>query len=73
MSSDPQTDSFKLDENIAIADLAGWGDQIGSISLGKYADFVILDQTLLKPVGQELKSARVSKTFFAGQLIFQKN
>ena len=55
------------------ADLAGWGDQIGSISLGKYADFVILDQTLLKPVGQELKSARVSKTFFAGQLIFQKN
>jgi len=24
MSSDPQTDSFKLDENIAIADLAGW-------------------------------------------------
>ena len=55
------------------ADLAGWGDQIGSISLGKYADFVILDQTLLKQVGQELKSARVSKTFFAGQLIFQKN
>ena len=55
------------------ADLAGWGDQIGSISLGKYAVFVILDQTLLKPVGQELKSARVSKTFFAGQLIFQKN
>ena len=39
------------------ADLAGWGDQIGSISLGKYADFVILDQTRLKPVGQDLKSA----------------
>ncbi len=55
------------------ADLAGWGDQIGSISVGKYADFVILDQTLSKPVGRELKSTKVAKTYFAGQLIFQKN
>ncbi len=55
------------------ADLAGWGDQIGSISRGKYADFVILDRILSKPVGRELKSAKVEKTYFAGQLVFSKN
>jgi len=55
------------------ADLAGWGDQIGSISVGKYADFVILDQTLSKPVGRELKFTKVAKTYFAGQLVFSKN
>ena len=55
------------------ADLAGWGDQIGSISVGKYADFVVLDQTLSTPVGRELKSTTVAKTYFAGQLVFSKN
>ena len=55
------------------ADLAGWGDQIGSISVGKYADFVILDQTLSKPVGRELKFTKVAKTYFAGQLVFSQN
>ena len=55
------------------ADLAGWGDQIGSISAGKYADFVILDQTLSNPVGRELKATIVAKTYFAGQLVFSKN
>ena len=53
------------------ANLAGWGDQIGSISVGKFADFVILDKTLSKPVGRELKSTKVAKTYFAGQLIFE--
>ena len=55
------------------ADLAGWGDQIGSISVGKYADFVILDQALSNPVGRELKATTVAKTYFAGQLVFSKN
>ena len=55
------------------ADLAGWGDQIGSISVGKYADFIILDLTLSTPVGRELKSTTVAKTYFAGQLVFSKN
>tara|TARA_B100001123_G_scaffold242509_1_gene271119 strand:- start:290 stop:1972 length:1683 start_codon:yes stop_codon:yes gene_type:complete len=55
------------------AELSGWGDQIGSITVGKYADFVILDQTLSSPVGRELKSTKVAKTYFAGQLVFPKN
>ena len=37
------------------ADLSGWGDEIGSITEGKWADFAILDQRLNDPVGKELK------------------
>ena len=55
------------------ADLAGWGEKIGSISVGKYADFVIFDQTLSNPVGRELKSIKVAKTYFAGQLVYSQN
>ena len=52
------------------ADLAGWGDQIGSISVGKWADFVVLDGTLNDPVGRELKQRNVAKTYFAGLKVF---
>ena len=52
------------------ADLAGWGDQIGSISVGKWADFVVLDGALNDPVGRELKQRKVATTFFAGRKVF---
>ena len=55
------------------ADLSGWGDQIGSITEGKWADFVILDLRLSDPVGRELKDTSVSKTFFAGKEVYSKN
>ena len=55
------------------ADLSGWGDQIGSITEGKWADFAILDQRLSDPVGRELKDTLVSKTFFAGKEVYSKN
>ena len=55
------------------ADLSGWGDQIGSITEGKWADFVLLDQRLSDPVGRELKDTSVSKTFFAGNEVYTKN
>ncbi len=55
------------------ADLSGWGDEIGSISEGKWADFVILDQRLNDPVGKELKNTLVSNTFFAGKEVYTKN
>tara|TARA_B100000945_G_scaffold273798_1_gene236870 strand:- start:27 stop:1712 length:1686 start_codon:yes stop_codon:yes gene_type:complete len=55
------------------ADLSGWGDQIGSITEGKWADFAILDQRLSDPVGRELKDTSVSKTFFAGKEVYSKN
>jgi len=52
------------------ADLAGWGDQIGSISVGKWADFVVLDGALNDPVGRELKQHNVATTYFAGRKVF---
>jgi hypothetical protein len=52
------------------ADLAGWGDQIGSISVGKWADFVVLDGALNDPVGRELKQRNVANTYFAGRKVF---
>ena len=52
------------------ADLAGWGDQIGSISVGKWADFVVLDGALNDPIGRELKQRNVAKTYFAGRKVF---
>ena len=55
------------------ADLSGWGDQIGSITNGKWADFVILDQRLSEPVGKELKETLVTSTFFAGKEVYTKN
>ena len=55
------------------ADLSGWGDKIGSITVGKWADFAILDQRLSDPVGKELKDTSVSKTFFAGKEVYSKN
>jgi len=55
------------------ADLSGWGEEIGSIKKGKWADFVILDQRLNDPVGRELKDTLVSSTFFAGKEVYSKN
>ena len=55
------------------ADLSGWGEEIGSIKKGKWADFVILNQRLNDPVGRELKDTLVSSTFFAGKEVYSKN
>ena len=52
------------------ATLSGWGDELGSITVGKWADFILLDRTLGNPVGRELKQANVSATYFAGRLVF---
>ena len=55
------------------ADLSGWGEEIGSITKGKWADFVILDQRLNDPVGRELKDTLVLSTFFAGKEVYSNN
>jgi predicted amidohydrolase YtcJ len=40
------------------ANLSGWGEELGSISVGKWADFVLLDSTLGNPVSRELKKRK---------------
>ena len=53
------------------ADAAGWGGEIGSISTGKWADFVILDGAIGDPVTQDLKDMKVRATYLAGEAVYQ--
>jgi len=52
------------------ANMTPWADQIGSISVGKWADFVILDGTIPTPVDQTLSDRKVAYTFLAGKEIY---
>ena len=54
------------------ADAAGWGDELGSISQGKWADFVILDGTINTPVRPQIKDMSVRATYIAGDNVFEK-
>ena len=44
----------------------------GSIEVGKYADFVILDKDVLTCAAQTLSEVQVLKTFFEGQEVYSK-
>lgn len=56
----------------APADIAGWGNQIGSISVGKWADFAIIDGTVSEPLPQDIRNWKIEQTWFAGKQVFQK-
>lgn len=55
------------------ATIAGWGNQTGSITVGKWADFVILDGTISDPVNKDIRSMQVAETWFAGDQVYSKN
>ncbi|GAB4522311.1 MAG: amidohydrolase [Parvularculaceae bacterium] len=57
----------------APADAAGWGEEIGSITPGKWADFVIVDRALGDPVTQDLRDARAQSTFIAGRRVYDRD
>lgn len=44
----------------------------GSIEVGKYADFVILDKDIMKVKGSELPGVKVLKTFVNGVKVYEK-
>jgi predicted amidohydrolase YtcJ len=44
----------------------------GSIEVGKYADFVILDQDIMKMNGAELPKVKVLKTYVNGEKVYEK-
>ena len=48
-------------------------NKIGSIKVGKYADFVILDKNPLKVPKKEIKNINVLQTIVNGNTIFTKN
>jgi predicted amidohydrolase YtcJ len=57
----------------APADAAGWGDQIGSITPGKWADFVVLDATLPDPLDRSILERRVRSTYIGGRPAYEGN
>jgi len=44
----------------------------GSLEKGKFADFVILDQDLMKAGEKDLPNTKVLKTFLSGEKVFEK-
>lgn len=54
------------------ADMTSWSDRIGSISVGKWADFVLLDARLPDPVPTDIADRQVAATYFAGRQVYPK-
>jgi predicted amidohydrolase YtcJ len=47
-------------------------DRTGSITPGKYADLVLLDQDLLRIAPERIKQTRVDMTVLAGRVVFER-
>ena len=54
------------------ASVTAWGEEIGSITPGKWADFVILDRALPQPVDASVNERAVTATYLAGRQVFPK-
>ena len=52
------------------ANMTSWSDQIGSITVGKWADFVILDEKLPDNVDRALENRQVTATYLAGKRVY---
>lgn len=44
----------------------------GSIEIGKFADFVILDKDIMKVAGKEIPSAKITRTYVNGELVYKQ-
>ena len=53
------------------AKVIGRGDEIGSLSVGKSADFALFDRNLEKVSIEELRDAKVVWTMFEGRQVYQ--
>lgn len=54
----------------ASANMTEWADEIGSITRGKWADFVILSGAVPEPLTPAFRELRVQSTFFAGKEVY---
>lgn len=53
------------------ADMTPWKDEIGSITPGKWADFVILNGVVPQPMDKSFYDLKVSSTYFAGNSVYE--
>ncbi|MGA0708283.1 MAG: hypothetical protein ACO3Q7_09395, partial [Steroidobacteraceae bacterium] len=47
-----------------------WAAEIGSIAVGKWADFVLLDGRVPEPMTEEFRKLSVKATYFAGRAVY---
>ncbi len=55
------------------ANMTSWADDIGSITVGKWADFVVLDQRLPADIGRALEERQVTATYLAGRRVYPRD
>ena len=64
---------------LGAAAAAGWQDTIGSITVGKRADMIVIDRNLFEVaaasgrIGNDLASAQVDLTLFNGEIVYTRN
>ena len=54
------------------ANMTSWADEIGSITVGKWADFVILDERLAANIDRALEDRQVTATYLAGKRVYPR-
>jgi len=54
------------------AGITPWKDEIGSISVGKWADFVVLTGTVPTPMDNRFRSLAIDRTFMAGRQVYPR-
>lgn len=54
----------------APAEMTDWADEIGTITPGKWADFVLLSGRVPEPMDPSFRTLQVRATYFAGQEVF---
>lgn len=54
------------------ANITQWKDEIGSITVGKWADFVVLDGAVPAPMNESFRDISVESTYFAGREVYAK-
>jgi len=52
------------------ANMTSWSEEIGSITVGKWADFVILDERLPPDIDRSLENRQVTATYLAGKRVY---
>ncbi|NVK56856.1 MAG: amidohydrolase [Alteromonadaceae bacterium] len=50
-----------------------WSDEIGSISVGKWADFVLIDGKISEPLTNDIYQRKVQMTYLAGREVYNAN
>ncbi len=55
------------------ADMTAWSNEIGSVTPGKWADFVLFDQKIQVPVQRSIRDRKVMATYLAGEKVYDGN